>query len=207
MTLKQFRLFPESSDQSRTTSHPTQRSFCMATEFSKILRTKIRQFMMLPVPPQVFDRIELRSIGGKTLKLKPSVCTCKKLSDQFAPMRRRAIPDHQQVPFDMSHQMLQKKDHFRASYCTRKQSEIEVPPSYTRNRRKCSPVEVILNDWRLSPWRPCTASMRTFTKTALINKDYCSSLSLSVFFNSGHRFFFQRRIFSSSRSSARPTGR
>ena len=163
--------------------------------------------MMLPITPQVLDGIEFGSIGRQALKLQPAVGANQKLFYQSAPMRRRTIPDHKQVPFDMGQKVFQKNNYLRTSDGSRKQLKVEIPPRYAGNRRECFPIEVILDNRRLTPWRPSPASVGTFTESALINKDYCSSLSFSVFFNCGHRRFFQRRIVSSSRSIARPTGR
>ena len=49
----------------------------------------------------------------------------------------------------------------------------------------------------------CGRSLSPLSST----KTDCLSLPFSVFFNAGQRCFFQRRIASSSRSKARPTGR
>ena len=162
---------------------------------------------MLPVSPQVLDRIEFRSISRQPLKLQPAVGANQKLFYQRAPMCRRAIPDHEQVSFDMGHQVFQKNNHLRTPNRAWKQLEVEIPPRHAGNRRKRFPIEVILDNRSLSSWRPSPASVGTFTQSTLVNKNYCSSLSFGVFFNCGHRSFFQRRIISSSRSIARPTGR
>lgn len=162
---------------------------------------------MLPVAPQILDRIQFRSVSRQTLKLQPAVGTGDKLFDQRAPMGRRAIPDHEQVTFDMSHQVFQKNDHLGTPNRARKQLEVEIPPRYASYRRECFPIEVILNNRSLSSRGPRPASMRTLTQSTLINENYSPALSFGVFFNCGHRSFFQRRIISSSRSKARPTGR
>ncbi len=38
----------------------------MFTELPEILGTEVRQFMMLPMSPDVLDRIELRGVAGQT---------------------------------------------------------------------------------------------------------------------------------------------
>ena len=111
-------------------------------------------------------------------------------------------------PLIWAKRCFQKNNYLRTSDGSRKQLKVEVPPRNAGNRRKRFPIEVVLDNRRLSSWRPSPASVEeTFTESTLVNKNYCSSLSFSVFFNCGHRCFFQRRIFSSSRSIARPTGR
>ena len=156
---------------------------------------------MLPITPQVFDGIEFGSIGRQALKLQPAVGANQELFYQCAPMRRRTIPDHKQVPFDMGQQVFQKDNHLWTSDGSRKQLKVEVPPRYAGTRRERFPIEVILDNRRLSPWLPSPASVGTFTESALVNKDYCSSLSFSVFltvatvaFSSGGSFLHRAQL-------------
>jgi hypothetical protein len=89
----------------------------------------------------------------------------------------------------------------------RKQPKVEVPPRYSRHRRQHLPVEVILLDRRLSARRPGAAAVRVLAQSAFVDEDDGPPLFLGFFLISGQRCCFHRRIFSSSRSSARPAGR
>ena len=95
-------------------------------------------------------------------------------------------------------------DDLRAADRSRKQAEVEVPPRHPRHRRQHLPVEVILQHRRLSPWRPSAAAVRALAQSAFVDEDDGAPLFLGFFLISGQRCCFQRRILSSSRSSARP---
>ena|SRR5271157_2192935 len=102
--------------------------------------------------------------------------------------------------------MSEKLDNLRAADGSRKQAEVEVPPRHPRNGRQGFPVEVILQHGRLAAWGPGTAAVGTLAQSALVDEDDRAAFDFGLFFNSGQRFF-HRRIFSSSRSKARPVGR
>jgi len=103
--------------------------------------------------------------------------------------------------------MREKLDDLRAADGSGKQSEIEVLPSHPRHRRQGFPIEVVLQHRRLSAWRPGAAAVRALAQSAFIDEDDRSAFVFGLFFNSGQRFCFHCRIFSSFRSSARPVGR
>src|SRR5215475_4627969 len=88
-----------------------------------------------------------------------------------------------------------------------KQAKVKVPPGYPGYRRQHLPVKVILQHWRLSPRRPGPTAMGSFAQSAFVDEDDGTALFLGFFLISGQRSCFHRRILSSSRSSARPTGR
>src|SRR5271157_6365716 len=103
--------------------------------------------------------------------------------------------------------MSKKLDDLWAANGSRKQAKVEVPPRYPGNGRQAFPVKVILQHRRLSAWRPGTAAVRALAQSTFIDEDDRPAFVFGLFFNSGQRFCFQIRIFSSSRSSARPVGR
>src|SRR6516225_10222108 len=90
---------------------------------------------------------------------------------------------------------------------SRKQPKVKVPPSHPGDRRQHLPVKVILQHRRLSPRRPGPTAMGPFAQSAFVDEDDGTALFLGFFLISGQRSCFHRRILSSSRSSARPTGR
>src|SRR5919109_2114236 len=102
--------------------------------------------------------------------------------------------------------MREKLDDLWATDRSWKQSEVEVPPGYARHRRQRLPVKVILQHRRLSA-RPGTAAVRALAQSTFVDEDDGTAFFPGFFLISGHRFCFHSRIFSSSRSSARPTGR
>src|SRR6185437_3127637 len=85
--------------------------------------------------------------------------------------------------------------------------EVETLKSDTGDRRELVPVEVVLQDRGLAARCPTTNLSRSFAQSRLVDEDDDSSLFSGVFFNSGQRTRFQRRIAPSSRSSALLVGR
>jgi hypothetical protein len=54
---KKFCLFPKGADQSGPTAHAAQSAASVNAELSEVLRTEVGQLMLLPVRPQILDRI------------------------------------------------------------------------------------------------------------------------------------------------------
>lgn len=163
--------------------------------------------VLLPVRPQVLDRIQFRRVAGKKLDPQFSVLLLNEVPHRTAAMPRQPVPDNQQLAGNVLQQMREEQDDLRAADRAGKQSEIEVPPRYPRDRRQSLPVKVILQHRCLSPWRPGPAAVGPLAQSAFVDEDDGSPLFLGFFLISGQRSRFQRRIFSSSRSRARPTGR
>ena len=90
----------------------------------------------------------------------------------------------------------QKLDDLRAADRPRKQAEVEIPPRHSRHRRQHLPVEVIVQHWRLSPWRPGPAAVWALASSAFVDEDDSSPLVLGFFLISGQRCCFHCRIFS-----------
>jgi hypothetical protein len=87
------------------------------------------------------------------------------------------------------------------------QTEIESPPRDSGNHREGFPVEMKSQLRGLAPRGPRTTHMRAFTQSAFVYKDDRSRFPAGFFLRAGHWYRFQRRIASSSRSIALPTGR
>ena len=103
--------------------------------------------------------------------------------------------------------MRQEDDHLRAPDAAREQPEVEVPPGDPRDGRERRPVEVKLQHGRLAAWRPGPHPMGALAQSALVDEDDRLPPACGVFFSTGHRSRFHRRMAASFRSSARPAGR
>lgn len=157
--------------------------------------------------PQIFHGVEFRCIGGKKLQEDATFLPGDELIHQTAAMTSQSVPDDQQFSGNVAQKVGQKLHHLWASDGAREQTEIEVPPRHTRHCRQRFPVEVKLQHRSLSSRSPGSASMRTLAQTTLIDENYCPVGVFGVFFTTGQRRRFQRRIAPSSRSKARPVGR
>ena len=144
---------------------------------------------------------------GETPATSASSLLLHKVPPGAAAVARQTIPDDQQFAGNVAQPMREKLDDLRAANRSRKQPEVEVPPGHARDRRPHLPVEGIWQHGCLSSWCPGTAAVRALAQSTFVDEDDRPAFVFGLFFNSGQRFGFQIRIFSSSRSSARPLGR
>src|ERR1700676_5244495 len=54
---KEFCLFPEGADQSGPAAHAAQSAARVSAELSEVLRTEVGQLVLLPVRPEILDRV------------------------------------------------------------------------------------------------------------------------------------------------------
>jgi hypothetical protein len=176
-------------------------------EFNKILRAEIGQFMLLPVTPEVFDRVEFRSISGQAFQFEPGALAGGPALDQAAAVRRKAVPDDQQLAWDVAQKVGKKLNYLGTANGAWEEPEIKLPPGYPGHGREQLPIEVVLQHWSLPARRPGAAAVGPFAQSAFVDEDDGLARPAGFFLSCGQRFFFQRLIACSSRSSARPTGR
>jgi hypothetical protein len=205
--IKEPSLFPKRADQCRATTHPLERSTSFTTELPQISRAEVWQLTCFPVSPEILDRIELGCIRGQELEFESSVLARDEVAHKAAAVLAQAVPDNKHIPMDMSQQMRQEDHYLWAAYGTREQPKVEVPQCYPGNSRECPPVEMILKHRRLPARGPSAHTMRLFAQSAFVDEDDGLPADFGVFFSSGHRSRFHRRIFPSSRSKARRVGR
>ena len=179
----------------------------MGAEFAERLRTQVREFVVLPVAPDVLHRIELGRVAGQRLQREPAALGTNVLLHDTTAVRGEPVPDDEELAAQMALQVHEEFDDLRPFDRAREQPEVEAPPRDARDRREQVPVEVVLEDRRLSARRPGPAAVGPLGQSALVDEDDRLPLGGSVFFNAGQRTRFQWRIAASSRSSARPVGR
>ena len=85
--------------------------------------------------------------------------------------------------------------------------EVKVPPSDSGRGRYHLPIEVILQYRRLSARRPGPHPVRSLAQSAFVDEDDRAPFAQGFFLICGQRYFFQWRMPSSLRSTARPVGR
>src|SRR5215467_4276815 len=155
----------------------------------------------------MFDRIQLGCVAGQPLQGESLPLGRHEVADQHTAMAGQTVPDHQQRPPQVPHQVLQKLDDLRSLDRARKELEVKVPPRNPGHHRKRLPVEVELEHRRLTPRRPSPHAVGPFTQSAFVDEDDGLASFCSVFFNSGQRWRFHLRMAGSFRSKARPAGR
>src|SRR5664279_585885 len=168
------------------------------------MRRSARRAASLNCPKVV--GLKFGSVAGEILQPQTPLLLLYELPYRTAAVTRQSIPNDQQFAGNVAQQMLEELDDLRTTDRSRKQAEVEVPPSHARDRRQRLPVKVVLQHRRLSAWCPGAAAVGTFAQSALVDEDDRAAFVFGLFFNSGQCFCFHRRIFSSSRSKARPVG-
>jgi len=207
MSQRKFSLFPEGTHQGEAFLCPSQGSACGHGEVRKVLRAEVGHAVVLPVAPDVLGGIELRSIGRKSGQEDLPGVSGQEIPDLATPMHRQAIPDDKQPPPDVAPQMSQEVQDLRCADRSGIQPEVELPPGNASNGRQMLPVEVKLQLRGLSAGCPGPADMRTFGNSTLVYENDGSAFSDGFFLRAGHLYRFQRRMASSSRSTALPEGR
>ena len=205
--LKQFRLLPEGFYQGWTATHPPERLAGGPAELGKILRAQIGQFMLLAISPDVFHRVEFRSVSRQILQKDLSTLRRHKLAHQTAAMGGQAIPNNRQLGADVSLKMFEKLDHLRGLDAAGEESEVEIPNGDACHGREALPVEGILQHRSLASRSPGSHPVRPLAQAALVHENYGPVLLERFFFISPQRTRFHCRIAGSSRCVARPTGR
>ena len=179
----------------------------MVAEFAERFRTEVRKLVMFPVTPDVLHGVELGRVPRQRLQRDPAALSADVLLHDTAAVRGQAVPDDEELAAQMALQVPEEFDDLRPFDRSREESEVETPPRDAGDRREQVPVEVLLEDRRLSARRPRPTPVRPFGQSALVDEDDRLPVGGGVFFSAGHRTRFQWRIAASLRSSARPVGR
>lgn len=85
--------------------------------------------------------------------------------------------------------------------------EVEVPERHAGCNGNGFPVEVILQDRRVSARGPRATTMRPIAQSAFVDEDDCPPVFLGFFLMAGQRSRFHCWMAVSFRSTAFPTGR
>src|SRR5215469_4099620 len=204
---EQLRLAPERCDQRSAALHGAKMPACADLEIAEIAGAEIRHGVMFEIPPDVFNRVELRSIGRQIFQGDASVEALEVLLHQPRAVRLQPIPNDEQLLADRRREGLQELHHLWALDRAGEESKVKPPEAHSGDHRQLLPGEAVLQDRCLTPWGPGTRAAGSFGQTRLVDEDDYSALPRSDFFTAGHRFCFQVRIAASSRCRARPVGR
>jgi len=179
----------------------------LISEFVQAVTAHILQLDVLQIVPSPFIRVKLRRIA-RQLRQIDTCCTSftQKGLDLPTAMSRQSIPDDQQLPGEVSQQVLQKADDGFA--VERFVLRHRVQLAFRRDRadhRQMLPVP-IAQHWCLTTRSPSTHRAWQKGKPGFVYEDEGSVFSVCFFFNSGQVSSCQRSTASSSRWSARSTG-
>jgi hypothetical protein len=140
-------------------AHTTEGAPCGLAELPIVLGTNIRQFVLLPVGPDVLHRIQFRSVGGKILDLDSAIELDEIVAHQTAAVGRQAVPDQKQRLANVPHQRLQKIDDLRTPDRTDVQAGREAQESKPSDCRQTQ-----VSDGRLRRERDSVTSFACFKR-------------------------------------------
>jgi hypothetical protein len=199
-------LFPEGDNQAGAATHPEQRFAGVGTEFPEVLGAEVWERVLLPVAPEVLDRVELGCVTREPLDEQAIVVSLNELLYEPTAVSRETIPDDEELAGHVPQQVFEEHDDLGALDGSGEEPEVEVPDRDAGNGRQQVPVEVELKDRGLASGGPGSAAVGAFAQSALVDEDDRPTLAERPLFSAGQRFRFQTRIFSSSRSRALPSG-
>jgi len=176
-------------------------------QLGEVFWAQIGQLMLFAVAPDVFHRVKFRRVSRQKLQMDLPILSGYKVAHPATAVDGQPVPDDQQLGTNVPLEVFQKLDDLRSLDAPGEQSKVEVPDRDPRHGRKALPVERILQDRSLATRSPSADPVRAFAQTALVHKNYGALLVQGLFFNSGQRTLFQRRMAGSSRWMARPVGR
>ena len=207
---KQFSLAEEGCDELGP-PRPTPDSFeglaREVTEFPNVSGAEVGKFVLLPIAPQILDRIEFGSVGRQPLDVQPRGVLLKEVLDKPAAMHRRAIPDQQDPAGQLAMQLAEETDDLGALDGTGMQLEIEVAQGQPGDGRETLPIEVESEHRGLTAECPGAGPVGALAQSTFVEEDERPPLPPGFFLMRGHSWLFHAAIFASSRSRARPAGR
>ena len=150
-------------------------------QLAQIVGAVVGQRMPLEPRPQIFDGIQVGGIRRKKGDLDVPAQRVEVVAHPMAAMRLQAIPDYQQGLLEMRFQRFEKFDNIFFLDAALVQPEPTVGACNPCNNRDMIPVEVKLNDRRLSLGRPGTYARGAFADSRLVYKNDQSAFALGFF--------------------------
>src|SRR6185437_1191689 len=151
-TLEQLRLAPERCDEPATALHGAKVPAGACLEISEVTGAEVRHGMVFEISPDVFNRVELGSIGGQILQGDLSIQTFQVLLHESRTVRLKPIPDYEQLFADRRCECLQELHDLWTLDRAGEESKVEAPEAHSSNHRQLLPGKAVLQDWCLAPW-------------------------------------------------------
>ena len=175
-------------------------------QIAQIVGAVVGKRIPLEPGPQVFDGVEVWGIWGKKGNLDVSVQRIEIVAHQATAMRLQAIPDQQQRLLQMVLERLERFHDLFLLDAALVQPEQAVAAAQASDDRDMVPVEVKLDEGRLSLGRSRAYAGRARTDARLVYEDDQPAFWLGFFLRVGQVLRFQLRMAASSRSMARFSG-
>ena len=122
-------------------------------------------------------------------------------------MNRGTVPDDGQFSGDMPLEMAEEIDDLRPLDTAGMDLEVEPVQGQSADYRQALPAKGLLDHRRLANRCPRPHPGGSSAQSTFVDEDNGTAFCAGFFFIAGHSTRFQRRIFGSSRSIARRSGR
>jgi hypothetical protein len=119
---------PERTDKRWAPAHAAQGAAGLMAELGEIARAKIGQFVILPITPDVLDRVEFRGVARQPFDHESAALRSDEVADQPRPVCGQPVPYHQELAREVAQQMAEEVDHLRAANGAWIEAEVEAPP-------------------------------------------------------------------------------
>ena len=202
-----FGLFPKGGNKFGSAAHVGQGLASEGAQLGDVFGAEVGQAVVFEVTPNVLDRIQLGCVGRKRGDMDSSFETVDVLADEAAAMDHGSIPDDQQWARQLSLQVFEKLDDLRTFDRARMELEVEVPDRDATEDREFLPVEVKLQNRRLSARCPGAYPVGFLAEAAFVDKDDDSPFFQGFFLRFGPTERIQWVMAFSSRWMARVVGR
>ena len=206
MTSEQFSLRPARGDDSGSPLGGFQFSARGVLQFCERVGTEIRERMALEPCPEVFDRVELWSIGGQERELNMAVGRIDEIPNQPAAMRSGAIEQDKQRAPKLCFERLEEFNDLFFPDRALVNAKARTPKVHPGNDREVIPVETELHHRTLAFDSPGTNPRGALRQARLVDEDDQSALAAGFFLSPGQVRFLQCSMAASSRSRARRSG-
>jgi len=207
MTLEcQFSLFPEGSDQMRSSLHGLEAIASELADFANAVQAKVGDLMFLEIGPDRLDRIEFGSVGRQACNGDVAIQLLEPGLDLATAMGGDAVPDDQQRPLNLSLERAQEFDYLFGVDGSGEKAEIELPKGKSGDRRQLLPIEAVLQYGCVPAQTPGTSNAGTFAQPRFVDEDNGTTFSLGFFLSAGQVCRFQWAISASLRWMARFSG-
>src|SRR5580765_674861 len=206
MTSPQLGLFPACSDDRLAALTAAQLAARGGLEFGQRVGAEVRQGMALEPGPQVFDRVEIGRVARQQRHLDDSPGGVEELAHDAAFVLGGAVPDDEQLSFELRAQGFEELHDLRALDGAVVQPEQEVRARQAGHGRDVLPVEVELYDRRAASGRPGAYPGGPLRQTRFVDEDDQAPLGGTLFLSAGQVLRFHASTADSSRSMARRSG-
>lgn len=176
-------------------------------ELPRLSHQEVANLVFLQVRPDVFRRIEFRSVCGQSFDGDAAFGGCHVLSDQFGAVNRCAIPNDHHWLASVTLKHFEEIHHLGRLDGSRVNAEKNPPQADGTDYRQAFPTERFPEDRSLATRRPRTHTVGLGAYPRLVDENDQTPFAAGFFLMAGHLCRFQWRIFSSSRSMARRDGR